>query len=140
MQKNQGFTLIELAMVILIIGVLAAIAYPSYQDYVVRTKRVEMMTEIQNIANMLESRKLAAGRGGYTKVKTDGLIGGYPKSGTALYTVAITGVGAGGDGRWTITARPIAQATQAKDGALTLNYLGQRCRANKCGMGKEWNE
>ena len=66
--RQQGFTLIELMIVVAIIGVLAAIAYPSYQRYVIKTKRTDMMTELQNIASQIESRKLA--QGSYTNAGT----------------------------------------------------------------------
>ena len=49
-KKQQGFTLIELMIVIAIVGILAAIALPAYQDYTVRAKMSEAL------ANMAESK------------------------------------------------------------------------------------
>jgi len=132
--NDKGFTLIELMIAVAIIGILAAIAYPSYQSYVIKTKRTDMMSEMHNIASEIQSRKLAQGR--YSNALVTGLGGNYPKQGSALYTVSFADPLTA---NWTITATPQSGSQMNGDGSLTLNHQGVKCRATVCGSGDEWN-
>lgn len=138
MVTQKGFTLVELMVVVLIIGILVAVAYPNYQRYVIKAKRTDMMTQMQDIGKQIESKKLAAGRGGYQDSFVSAFTGDYPKSGTPIYTVAITGLA--DNGNWVITATPSPTNSQAQDGELILRRNGEKCRATKCGMGEEWKQ
>ncbi len=60
-QKQQGFTLIELMIVVAIIGILAAVALPAYQDYTARAKAAELMLAASG-AKTCVSEKAQVGR------------------------------------------------------------------------------
>jgi len=53
--KDKGITLIELMIVIVVIGILATVAYPMYRDYAARAKRTEARAALLKIATKQES-------------------------------------------------------------------------------------
>lgn len=130
-KSTQGFTLVEMMIVVAIIGIIAAIAYPNYQRYVVKTKRTDMMSEMYNIASEIESRKLA--QGAYSNALITGLGGDYPS-----YTVSITPNPL--TAKWVITAVPKANTQMISDGTLTFNYQGIKCKGSICSTGDDWNK
>ena len=150
LSKHQGFTLIEIMVVVAIIAVLAAVAYPSYERYIVKTKRTDMMSEMQNIGLQIESRKLA--EGSYSAISVgikDEFAIEYPRQGDKLYDVTINPIPlAPPDNtltdKWNVTATPKPTSQMTNDGILTLNYQGIKCRGTgvnkKCGTGDEWTK
>lgn len=135
-KSQRGFTLIEVMIVVAILGVLAAIAYPNYQRYVIKSKRTDMMSEMHNIAAEIQSRKLAQGT--YSNTLITGLGSDFPKQGIALYSVTFTPNPLTSD--WRITATPKTGSQMANDGILSLNYQNNKCRDTICGLGDEWNQ
>ena len=50
-KSKHGFTLIELMIAVAIVGILAAVAYPAYTQYMIRANRAAAQSEMMDIAN-----------------------------------------------------------------------------------------
>ncbi len=117
-KKSTGFTLIELMIVVAIIGIIAAIAYPSYQDQVRKSKRTDGHTKIMDA--MARQERFFSENNTYT---TDMTALGYATdpvdSDNGHYE--ISGAACDGDIAQCVKLTATAQGGQASDGDLTLD-------------------
>jgi type IV pilus assembly protein PilE len=119
-----GFTLIELMIVMVVAAILAAIAYPSYQNQMQRTRRSDGQAQLMEIMSAQE--RFYSARNTYT---TDLRNLGYATAGNVpsdegWYQITATACGTGIVNCVMLTAT--SQGAQAADGALTLNSRNQK--------------
>ena len=124
---SGGFTLIELMIAVVIIGILASVAYPSYTGYVVRANRSAAQSYLLNIANR-EQQYLMDARVYGTKAQLG--ITTDPDDVSPYYTVTI-GIATTVDPQFTLTAAPKAGSMQAGQSTLTLNHAGVKTPASE---------
>lgn len=123
--RREGFTLIELMIVVAIIAILAMIGIPSYDRYVVRSNRAVAKQFMLTAASKQEQYMLDA-RAYADSLAALGLTA--PAELATRYTFAFAACAAPCT-TYTITATAIG--SQAADGNLTLDNLGTRAPADK---------
>lgn len=125
MQKfkcHGGFTLIELMITVAIIGILAAVAYPSYTNHIQKGVRRAAQAQMLDIANR-QQQYLLVNRGFATYPQLQGA--GYTLSPELVgrYTPSID-LGGGTVPSYTVTFTVNDASSQAKDGSLTFTHEG----------------
>jgi type IV pilus assembly protein PilE len=133
-QQLRGVTIVELLIVMTIIGILTAIAFPSYEAYLKKGRRADAQTLMMDIATKEQQYLLDART--YTATIGAGGLGiatsGWTCAATCtnlFYTITV--VPGAAPPTFTITAA--VQGTQVGDGNLTLDHQGNRTRDGKPG-------
>ena len=133
-RAERGFTLIELMIVVAIIGIISAIAYPSYMESVRKSNRADAKAALNDVSQRLQ--RCFTAYSDYTNANCalgQTLVDGDSvNSGEGMYAVTgnLTAT------TFALTAAPVAGTTQADDtkcGSLTLNQAGVKGASGSLG-------
>jgi type IV pilus assembly protein PilE len=125
--RNRGFTLVELLIVIAVLSIVVALGYPSYRDQVRKARRAEGMGQLLELADRMERH--------YADLGTYDQADGSDMTADAIYTDTTDdgyytlSVDAGTDNvQFTVRATPTTKGGQDEDkcGIFVLNSLGDK--------------
>lgn len=125
--KNKGFTLVELMVAVAILGILASIVLPSYQDYLRKGRRSAAQSVLMDVAQkqqqyLLDSRSYAS------DLSTLNIT--VPSDVSKYYAITLTAAD-GAPPTFTATATPKSGTDQASDPTLTIDNTGKKAPADK---------
>lgn len=135
-RNNKGFTLIEMMIVVAIVGILGAIAYPSYNNYVSKARRADGTSSLLNAAHRLERCGSTFGRYDHASCGNGGVI--PPIDSTDAY-YSISGVATSSTYTFTAVAQNEQAGDSAKCDSFTVDQTGAKGASGSEGVDRCWN-
>jgi type IV pilus assembly protein PilE len=139
MNRQRGFTLIEMIVVMVIIGILTAIAVPSYTAYITRSNRTEARGQLLALSHWMEKWRTQNGRyddpANANNPPPTPPITQSPATGTAKYTIGIAATPT----TYTLTATPTGSMAGDACGNLTVDHTGARGHTGAEPFNTCWN-
>ncbi len=125
MNKQRGFTLIEILVVVAIVAIIAAVAIPSYNSFIQKTRRTEATSLLMEIAG--EQQRYYSENNSFASSLTElGYPSNVEKSESGVYTASII---SGDASSFTATTARPAGSSQVSDvdcGDFSINSLGRK--------------
>ena len=131
--RRSGFTLLELMVTLVVIAILAAIAYPSYQEHLRKGRRAAAQAFLVDAASrqqqyLFDARAYAVGPDAITTLSLT-----VPAEVAPFYSVTVTPAVPTSPPTYTIIATPAPGSMQVTDGGLTLDQEGARTHGGQPG-------
>ena len=121
-KNGQGFSLLELMIVVVVVAILSAVAYPSYQAHIAVSRRAEARAALLEAAQYMEREFTLTGGYGSASLASAGL-GTLPRDGgSAYYQLAVSASGA----LFSLSATPTGGMNGDSCGVLILDQAGRQ--------------
>lgn len=122
LNKQGGFSLLELMIVVVVVAILSAVAYPSYQSHIAASRRAEAKAALMEAAQYMEREFSLTGGYSSANLVSAGLSTLPRDGGSAYYQLAANTSGA----QFTLSATPTGAMNGDKCGVLMLDQVGRQ--------------